>query len=130
LLFLSQGVPMLLAGDERGRTQGGNNNAYCHDSPVSWVNWDSDLHRDLLRFVTRLIAFRLAHPQLVTGGFLDGEVTWAPVAEWHGRRPGEPDWSHESRLVVVQLPGTAATADLCVAMNMHWEPARVLLPNP
>ncbi|PIE83430.1 MAG: glycogen debranching enzyme GlgX [Candidatus Contendobacter odensis] len=64
-LFLSQGVPMLLAGDEMGRTQGGNNNAYCHDSETSWVNWDLPVdNADLLAFTRELMAFRLQHPVL------------------------------------------------------------------
>ena len=59
--FLSQGVPMLVAGDESGRTQKGNNNAYCQDNEISWINWEN---RDdaLLKFTSGLIHFRLAHP--------------------------------------------------------------------
>lgn len=60
-LFLSQGVPMLVAGDELGRTQQGNNNAYCQDNEISWINWEQkDTH--LLEFTSKLINFRLAHP--------------------------------------------------------------------
>jgi glycogen operon protein len=60
-LFLSQGVPMLLGGDELGRTQGGNNNAYCHDSELSWYDW-AVIDEELLDFTRRLIALRRAHP--------------------------------------------------------------------
>jgi glycogen operon protein len=60
-LFLSQGVPMLVAGDESGRTQSGNNNAYCQDNEISWLNWDKR-DESLLRFTSRLIHFRLEHP--------------------------------------------------------------------
>ncbi len=60
-LFLSQGVPMLVAGDESGRTQSGNNNAYCQDNKISWLNWDNK-DESLLRFTSRLIHFRLEHP--------------------------------------------------------------------
>ena len=60
-LLLSQGIPMLLAGDEMGRTQRGNNNAYCQDNEISWIDWDR-IDRDLHAFTTRLIAFRHAHP--------------------------------------------------------------------
>ena len=118
ILFLSQGVPMMLAGDEHGRTQLGNNNAYCHDSAVSWVNWDPDVQdRAFLRFVTRLIAFRRGHPQLLSGGFLDG-AHGIPAAEWHGRQPGQPDWSRDSRLLVMRLrggsmPATCASPSTC-----------------
>jgi glycogen operon protein len=60
-LFLSQGIPMLLAGDELGRTQNGNNNAYCQDNEISWLNW-KQVDRELLEFTRRLIAFRREHP--------------------------------------------------------------------
>ena len=58
-LLLSQGVPMLLGGDELGRTQGGNNNAYCQDNELSWFDWD-DVDEDLLAFTRGLVAFRRA----------------------------------------------------------------------
>ena len=62
LLFLSQGVPLLMAGDEFGNSQDGNNNAYCQDNAVSWLNWKLlETHKDQVDFVKRLIAFRKAH---------------------------------------------------------------------
>lgn len=60
-MFLSQGVPMLVAGDELGRTQKGNNNAYCQDNEISWINWEQK-DDNLLEFTSKLINFRLAHP--------------------------------------------------------------------
>ena len=60
-LLLSQGIPMILGGDERGRTQGGNNNAYCQDNDISWFDWD-EADAEMLRFTRRLVAFRRAHP--------------------------------------------------------------------
>jgi glycogen operon protein len=60
-LFLSQGVPMLVAGDELGRTQMGNNNAYCQDNEISWINWDAKDEK-ILEFTSNLIGFRLSHP--------------------------------------------------------------------
>jgi len=72
-LLLSQGVPMITAGDEMGRTQQGNNNAYCQDNPISWVDWAlTAAQRDLLAFTRRLIAFRAAHPVLRRRTFLQG----------------------------------------------------------
>jgi glycogen operon protein len=79
-LFLSQGVPMLLGGDELGRTQDGNNNAYCQDSQVSWYDWDA-VDQDLLTWTQRLIALRQAHPVFRRRRFFQGR----PL-----RRPG-PD---------------------------------------
>jgi glycogen operon protein len=130
ILFLSQGVPMMRAGDEVGHSQGGNNNAYCQDSPISWMNWDTDAQDGaLLRFVTELIAFRRTHQQLRTDGFLD-ESGGGSSVEWCGSQPGAPDWSEGSRLVVMRLPSGRAAGDLWVAINMYWEPQRVVLPEP
>jgi len=70
-LLLSQGVPMILAGDELGRTQRGNNNAYCQDGPVSWIHWDS-IDAGLRDFVTRLVTFRRAHPVLSRRRWFEG----------------------------------------------------------
>jgi isoamylase len=72
-LLLSQGVPMLLAGDEIGRTQGGNNNAYCQDNPISWVDWTIDPARErLLQFARRMIALRREHPVFRRRHFFQG----------------------------------------------------------
>jgi isoamylase len=131
MLFLSHGVPLMLAGDEHGRTQRGNNNAYCHDSRLFWMNWEQERENaDLLRFMTRLIAFRRAHPQLLTAAFLDSQADGSPAVKWHGRYPDQPDWSHESRLIVMQLPGGSSADDILAAINMHWQPARIVLPQP
>ncbi|MCA1692984.1 MAG: glycogen debranching protein GlgX, partial [Actinobacteria bacterium] len=72
-LMLSQGVPMLLGGDEMGRTQGGNNNAYCQDNEISWYDWDlDDDEHDLLEFTRRLVALRREHPVFHRRGFFHG----------------------------------------------------------
>ncbi len=70
-LILSQGVPMLLGGDELGRTQGGNNNAYCQDNEISWFDWDN-LDEDLLAFVRGVLAFRQQHPVFRRRRFFQG----------------------------------------------------------
>ncbi len=73
-LLLSQGTPMILAGDEFGRTQGGNNNAYCQDSEISWLHWDlQDKGEALLRFTQKLIGLRHKHPVLRHSRFLTAE---------------------------------------------------------
>jgi isoamylase len=75
-LLFSQGVPMICAGDEMGRTQRGNNNAYVQDNPVSWIDWDLDEPRlALLSFTQRLAAMRRAHPSFRRRSFLRGEPT-------------------------------------------------------
>ena len=95
-LFLSQGIPMLLAGDEIGRTQNGNNNGYCQDNELSWMDWQG-ADQELLAFVQRLIALRRAHPVLRRRRWLMG-VTAGDVHDVDWFRPdGEPmneeDWN-------------------------------------
>ncbi len=123
-LFLSQGVPMLLGGDELSRTQAGNNNAYCQDNAISWFDWageDSDFHR----FVTRLAAFRRRHPNFRRHRFLDGrpdadgnrDVTW-----WHpaGRIMGPADWHAPSGHTL----GMLLRGDRIVDRNPQGQPIR------
>ncbi len=84
-LFVSQGVPMLLGGDELGRTQQGNNNPYCQDNEISWYDWNLDgSDKENLEFVRELIAFRRAHPSLRRNQFLTGQVekNGLPDAIW------------------------------------------------
>src|SRR5690606_13481311 len=71
-LLLSQGVPMLLAGDEVGRTQQGNNNAYCQDNEISWLHWDQ-MDEELLRFTRKLIAMRRDHPTFCRRKWFTGQ---------------------------------------------------------
>ncbi len=101
-LLLSQGVPMLLGGDELSRTQGGNNNAYCQDNEISWFNWNLDeREKGFLNFVKDVIAFRQAHPifqrrHFLTGHDVDGcrDITWVHP---EGREMEQSDW-HNPRL--------------------------------
>jgi glycogen operon protein len=106
-LMLSQGVPMLLAGDEAGRTQKGNNNAYCQDNEISWLDWDwGAADRDLHRFVRQLIRLRLEHPVFRRTTFLDGvahpesrlkDVTWLRE---DGQEMAESDWQQPDRAIL------------------------------
>jgi glycogen operon protein len=128
LLFLSQGVPMLQAGDEFGRTQRGNNNAYCQDNETSWVDW-SLLERNaaLFRFTQRLVRFRKAHPTLRRRIFFEDEVR--PKVVWHGTWLGKPDWSGESRVLAMQLLPDSGDDALYLAANAHWEAKSFELPR-
>ncbi len=90
-LFLSQGVPMLLAGDELGRTQQGSNNAYCQDNDISWVDWTLlEKNIELFEFTRKLIALRRKHPALRRKKFFTGKGD----IEWIGPGGGGPDWEH------------------------------------
>ena len=86
-LFCSQGIPMLAAGDEMGRTQQGNNNAYCQDNDLSWVDWERGAKQaDLLEFTCRLSELRRRHPVFRRRRFFSGQSATAPGA---GRRATE-----------------------------------------
>ncbi|HSR49393.1 MAG TPA: glycogen debranching protein GlgX [Acidobacteriota bacterium] len=130
LLMMSQGVPMILAGDEMARTQRGNNNAYCQDNEISWVNWDLlEEERGLFRFFKQLIAFRERHPVLRGRGF-DVNGDDPRQVSWHGRQIDRPDWSHESRSLAMHLTGREHGTDLYLIAHSHWEGARFQLPAP
>ncbi len=103
ILLFSHGVPMILAGDEIGRTQQGNNNAYCQDNEISWLDWRmAENHAGLLRFFQLMIAFRRRCPLLRRESFeLNGEGGFH--ISWHGTKRMQPDWGHESRTVAMQL---------------------------
>jgi isoamylase len=111
-LLLSQGVPMLLGGDERSRTQGGNNNAWCQDNEISWYDWGLDDAREtLLGFTRRLLELRRNHPVFRRTDFLDGGPAEAalPDAWWFrpdGRQMAQRDWQNpEFRELGVFLNG-------------------------
>ncbi|MDQ4100430.1 MAG: glycogen debranching protein GlgX, partial [Chloroflexota bacterium] len=131
MLLMSQGVPMILMGDEVGRTQLGNNNTYCHDNELNWLDWTlMQSNADLLRFFGRCIAFRKAHPVLRGSSHLRNQdylgTGYADVT-WHGTRAWHVDWSEHSRILAFMLCGKHAGCGrqtdnyLYVAMNMHWE---------
>ncbi len=103
ILLFAHGVPMILAGDEIGRTQQGNNNAYCQDNEVSWVDWRmAESNAGLLRFFQLMIAFRKRSPLLRRQSFeLDGVGGFHIT--WHGVKRVQPDWSEASRTVAMQL---------------------------
>ncbi|MBN2157850.1 MAG: glycogen debranching protein GlgX [Spirochaetes bacterium] len=111
-LMLSQGIPMLLAGDEFRRTQRGNNNAYCQDNEISWVDWRLiETNGDLLRFTREMIRFRKDHPVLRKSSFFTGEAGSGadhPDITWHGTRIGAPNWGEGSHCIAALISGAYA----------------------
>lgn len=99
ILLTSRGVPMFVMGDEFGRSQHGNNNAYCLDSPLTWVNWELlQSNHSLHQFVAALIAFRRQHPALRQNLFdPPASANGLPAVSFHGPTPWSPDWSESSR---------------------------------
>ena len=133
ILLLSQGVPMLLGGDEFGRTQKGNNNAYCQDNEISWVNWHlARENSDFLRFVRLLIRFRQAHPTFHRTHFKVQVLEGIPEMSWHGLKVGQPDWSEQSKwlgLLYSTFPLTG-DPDIYLMFNAHEATKRFELPAP
>ncbi len=103
ILLVAHGVPMMLSGDELGRTQQGNNNAYCQDNDISWVDWRmAESNAGLLRFFQLMIAFRKRCGLLRRDSFqLNGENGFHIT--WHGTKRVKPDWGYESRTLAMQL---------------------------
>ncbi|MCP9453428.1 MAG: glycogen debranching protein GlgX, partial [Nitrospira sp.] len=147
LLLLSQGVPMLCGGDEIGRTQHGNNNAYCQDNEISWHDWKLDMaKRDLLSFVRNLIAFRKRHPVLRRRRFFQGrrlrgsEVKDLSWFRPDGKEMTDEDWNAGYvKSLALRLAGDAISETdekgrpivddtILVLLNAHHEPLAFTLP--
>ena len=140
-LFLSQGVPMLLAGDEIGHTQSGNNNAYCQDNEIAWIDWSLlEQNAALLGFVRRLIDLRRSRLWLRRDTFLKGtlrgthakDVTWLHPS---GREMTEADWNDSGlRAIAVHMDGAPSRAsgsgDLLVICNADHAHVDLALPAP
>jgi glycogen operon protein len=146
--MLSQGVPMICGGDEIGRTQGGNNNAYCQDNPISWFDWKlGDRRQALLEFTRRLVAFRLSQPVLRRRRFFQGrtirgsdvkDLTWFRP---DGEEMTDVDWRDaRARALALRLAGDAIEESdeygnrivgdtLLVLLNARTEPLSFRLPR-
>ena len=146
-LLLSQGVPMIAHGDELGRTQHGNNNVYCQDNELSWVDWHLDQRRqDLLDFTRQLVQLRRDHPVLRRRRFFRGDASDGSIGDlaWFlpdGNRMQDSDWHwDEARTVAVFLNGQAITEpdqegdpvtddSFLILFNGHREPVEFRLPG-
>jgi len=130
LTFLSQGTPMILMGDEMGRTQQGNNNAYCQDNEISWVNWDLLSENEAYNaFVKRMInysqsksLFRIEHLLAANG---DNNI---PYIKWHGVKLDKPDWAKNSHSLAFTLHHPQAHETIHVMLNAFWEPLSFEVP--
>ena len=136
LLLISRGVPMLLSGDEFANTQYGNNNAYCQDNKISWLDWSLlEKNKGLFTFVKNLIAFRAAHPVLRADKFITGvNATGYPEVSFHGCTPWELDMNAPSLVFACLYAEDCGTFDISddsfiyVMINAHWEPHTFTLP--
>lgn len=140
ILLLSQGVPMILMGDEMAKTQRGNNNAYCQDNELNWLDWSrKDKYKDIFRFVKKMIKFRKEHHSLKRGHFFqDKDLSGNGVRDitWHGTKAFSPDWGEGSRILAFMISGqdfvdptVENDNDIYVALNSYWEPLWFELPK-
>jgi len=139
LLMVSQGVPMILMGDEMGRTKQGNNNTYCHDNELNWLDWSLlETNADIFEFFQHCIAFRHAHPVLRRSShFHHQDLVGSGYADisWHGTQAWNVDWADYSRTLAFLLCGEHAYDGegeddyIYVGMNMHWEPLTFEIPQ-
>lgn len=139
-LILSQGTPLILAGDEFGNSQGGNNNAYCQDNKTSWLDWkELKTNKEVFEFLKQLIKIRKNHPILHRNEELRG-MDYAscgyPDLSCHGKKAWYPDYSNYSRELGIMLCGKYAMKDkkhhdddFYFACNMHWEDHEFDLPK-
>jgi glycogen operon protein len=139
-LMLSQGVPMLLGGDEFRRTQRGNNNAYCQDNELSWYDWNFvKKHKEMVRFTKELIAFRKRHPALRRTHFFSGQDTdhdGMPDISWYTAAAHELDWSVESTSLACLIDGSypetsgeVTDNDLYLMFNASLTARKFVLPK-
>jgi glycogen operon protein len=145
-LLLSQGTPMLLAGDEFGRTQNGNNNAYCQDSPISWVDWEiEEKGQALIRFVQKLTRLRHDYPILRRSRFLTGaedaelnvrDVTWINT---NGNQMSAEEWADagmrcfgmmiDGRAQATGIKQRGADVTVLLVLNAHHDVVQFTLPE-
>ncbi|PRX32612.1 glycogen operon protein [Orenia metallireducens] len=129
ILLLSRGIPMILAGDEFGNTQFGNNNAYCQDNEISWLNWELlESNQEIFDYFKKMIEFRKKHPVLRAEQFKTAyNSSGYPEVSWHGQEAWNFDFGASTLTVAVMFAGGAedyGTEDdqfIYAAINMHWE---------
>jgi len=135
ILLLSQGIPMLNAGDEVLRSQQGNNNVWCQNNELGWFDWSlTDKNKDMLRFTRLMIAFRKRHACLTHTRFLNGmerEGHWFPDITWHSERLDQPLWDDPDAQELACTLGAVDSweEDLFVILNMRASKLVMILPR-
>lgn len=131
ILMCSRGTPMFLAGDEFGNTQFGNNNPYCHDNEISWLDWGRlEENRDIFDFFRFMIRFRKEHPVLRSN--LSDGFGGLPDISFHGTQPWSSEFTSYDRYIGVMMAGREegkVPEIIYIASNAYWEPLTVVLPE-
>jgi glycogen operon protein len=129
LLLLAHGVPMWLGGDEFGNSQGGNNNAWCQDNEIGWLDWRAlEQNRALFDFCRHLIAFRQRHAMLRPRHF-EGEESGERRLTWHGPQLFKVDWSERSQSLGMQLQGLRGEAEIYLIAHAAPQAQAFALPQ-
>jgi glycogen operon protein len=134
MMLFAQGTPMLLAGDEFGNSQNGNNNPYCHDSELTWLDWSKTRgNKELTTFVQEAVAFRKAHKMLHQSRKLqcaDQLSSGFPDLSFHGERAWYGDFERTRRYLGCMYSGFYAGEEnfLYIAYNFNWDPQEFALP--
>ncbi len=130
LNMLALGTPMLLMGDEMRHTQRGNNNAYCQDNEISWLDWNLlKRHADVHRFLKLLLTFRRRRDIVVENPQLSlNELLAQARLQWHGIALHKPDWSEDSHSIALTLSSLRGRFTIHVMLNAYWEPLIFELP--
>ncbi len=137
ILLTSRGIPMLLSGDEMANTQFGNNNAYCQDSEISWIDWSClDKNKDQFEYVKKLIAFRKAHPTICSNANDEGyNGTGYPEISFHGAKSWQVDENNPGLYFGYMFAedgkkyGLKDDTFIYIAVNAHWEDHDFELPK-
>ena len=137
LLLISRGIPMILSGDEFCNTQFGNNNAYCQDNEISWLDWDRlKKNEDIFKYFKKMIAFRKSHPVLRNCTFDKGyNKTGYPELSWHGEEPWNLKNVDNTLWFAIMLAeekekyNVECDSYIYIAINMHWESHGFTLPD-
>ena len=140
MLFLSQSTPLIFMGDEFGNSQKGNNNPYCQDNEITWLNWkDKEKHKELYQFTEKIIALRKAHPILHNRKelrLMDYYAYGYPDLSYHGAEAWLAAKGSNDRQIGMLYCGKYAKINkrfdddfFYVALNMHWEPKELALPK-
>lgn len=138
ILILSQGIPMLLAGDEFLKTQKGNNNAYCQDNDINYLNWTlADKNKDIVEFSKKLISLRKKYPHFTRKNFFTGadrNLDNIKDITWYDENLNEPEWSNPEKRILCfllqgeEVEGKSVKEDFMVIINSFWEERHCKLP--
>jgi len=138
-LLLSRGVPMITAGDEFLFTKNGNNNTYCQDNELSWIDWGLlEKNKGMFRFTKEMIALRKAHPVLHDNRFFHGSIIdgrFIPDISWYDAEGNDPDWNNDKLKLIIALIngkcGKEPDNDVCIIFNAnYWDITCKIPPAP